>query len=1447
MTFQVSARLSLDRGTFSADAQAAGRDVRGIGQAAEGAARDAAEAAANLDRMVSAARGTTAAAQAQGALAAATAQSYRETIQLIRAEQEAESARLRAQISATGRAQSLQRLAQLGRDAQAATKALTVAETEQAAASDRLAASARNLGQIQQQHASAQAAQRQTYQDAFNQRLGVSTPTVSAEGDDRGADIAAYGRSLDDLRAKYNPLFAAQRQYRNELAAIRSAERLGAISAQESAAAIERTKGAFARQVIGMRAATSAMKLTGFQATQLSYQINDIFVSLLSGQNPALVFAQQGTQVTQIFGGVRGTLAALGAVLTPTTLAFGGLTAVVAAGAVAYQGYLTSTKEVETALGGLGRSAGATADDLEALAQSTSGPAGLSVKETRSIEAALLRTGRIGAEQFGSLIGLTKDFAATIGGDLDSAADLLAQLVSKPAEGARKLAEEYRLLDGATARRIEKLVAQNRTQEAQGALIDALPDKLAKADNATTALGRAWDWVGNKASNAADAIGGAIDRAIDGPSLSERIEEIDRSLSLLQRPGRGGRSGAASRQVIIDELQRERDVLEGLLSIDRERAALIAKEQADRQKAAVARSVADNSPATEQTRRLEELRNQVLSLENGFAGTTTADEQDRLAAALDAKRRALETYIPEAEKQLQLDALDRQIAEARDPIRKAELAARREALSLAGEEITTARAQAQIERARTKAIEDSLSANRQRVAELREQAGARAAANDAIAGGMSSDLATSTMRTELELAPLLRAALAAQGDERARILALVETLREANAALNAEERRGSAIEANREAETKLDRLRTEISLVGQSETIRTRILALYDTEAEIRRRGIAGTPEAERMRALAAATADATSELERQKAAWTDIERTGESAIDRLVGVLGGDDIGEAVTGLLDDIKKQFLTFAVANPLKNALLGQNLPTLSDAGGILGRLFGGGGAAAGVTGSSVGAMTVSAGTVIVNGTALSGLSGLSGILGGAASPGAAANDAVGQRIDGAFSQFENRLASGAGGTIEAMIRQTAARYGIDPTSFATVGRIESGFNPNAVNGSMQGLFQFAPGTAAQYGLNEPFNAGLNADAAARLWRDNSRGLTSVLGRQPFGWEAYVAHQQGLGGASALFADPSRNAVSALNSLDFYRSRPGLAASAITGNGGSADMTSGAFLDLWKLKFQDMGGSLDTLANRATSVTDSLGSFGSGLGEASRSILSSSNGIGNAGVQLATSTDTLAQGTEGAFSTLLGGLGRGVDGLLSGLMSIIGNIGGSGGGGGFFGVIGSFVSGLFGGGGGAATGAPLNLLAFSGGGGTGTGADDEPAGIVHKNEYVFDAPATRAIGVPVLEALRKAAKRGYREGGLVGGGTALAPMMAGLAQAGRPAQFGAQVVAPVFQTIIQDRTNKGVEITQREEDDGRGGRRSVVIIDEMVAQQLGRPGSRSQQALRGFGVRPGTAAR
>jgi tape measure domain-containing protein len=66
--------------------------------------------------------------------------------------------------------------------------------------------------------------------------------------------------------------------------------------------------------------------------------------------------------------------------------------------------------------------------------------------------------------------------------------------------------------------------------------------------------------------------------------------------------------------------------------------------------------------------------------------------------------------------------------------------------------------------------------------------------------------------------------------------------------------------------------------------------------------------------------------------------------------------------------------------------------------------------------------------------------------------------------------------------------------------------------------------------------------------------------------------------------------------------------------------------------------------------------------------------------------------------------------------------------------------------------AANGAELFGPGFAGGGWTGSGGKYDPAGIVHRGEFVFDAMATNRIGVGVLEGMRRGLP-GYASGGTV----------------------------------------------------------------------------------------------
>lgn len=80
----------------------------------------------------------------------------------------------------------------------------------------------------------------------------------------------------------------------------------------------------------------------------------------------------------------------------------------------------------------------------------------------------------------------------------------------------------------------------------------------------------------------------------------------------------------------------------------------------------------------------------------------------------------------------------------------------------------------------------------------------------------------------------------------------------------------------------------------------------------------------------------------------------------------------------------------------------------------------------------------------------------------------------------------------------------------------------------------------------------------------------------------------------------------------------------------------------------------------------------------------------------------------------------------------------------------------LAGLFGGMGGGLLG---SLFGFANGGYTGDGRKYEPAGIVHRGEYVMPQDAVKRLGIQNLEAIRSGTVSGFARGGFVGNGAPL----------------------------------------------------------------------------------------
>ena len=158
---------------------------------------------------------------------------------------------------------------------------------------------------------------------AVQKRINELTGVVQKSGKEWQGALANQSKALDDLRKKYNPLYAAQQQYLAGLKDIKTAHAIGAISTNEMAAAITAEKAAFASRVTyintankGLKESGAVAKLTANQMLNLSRQGNDVITMFALGAPPMQIFASQAGQIYDALeqgpGGLKGSLKSIG-------------------------------------------------------------------------------------------------------------------------------------------------------------------------------------------------------------------------------------------------------------------------------------------------------------------------------------------------------------------------------------------------------------------------------------------------------------------------------------------------------------------------------------------------------------------------------------------------------------------------------------------------------------------------------------------------------------------------------------------------------------------------------------------------------------------------------------------------------------------------------------------------------------------------------------------------------------------------------------------------------------------------------------------------------------------------------------------------------------------------------------------------------------------------------
>jgi len=751
-----------------------------------------------------------------------------------------------------------------------------------------------------------------------------------------------------------------------------------------------------------------------FHTANVAAQGFDIGVTAAMGMNPMTIGLQQGTQLVQVMqqmGGGKQALAGIASgflsILSPMTLATVGI---VAFGALAIQSLakiLPETKSTEEVLGELADSVSRVKDattearrsmiDLGKEFGSAAGDAKklLDLMSEVELRTATKKTDAALANIYSELGGAwnysggRRDYLQRMLGERS----LTGRLMATPENSPQTFRVDAALEDLDKAREADDLEGQIT---AATKLLEVF-DAAAKASGKVTEEENTWLRQLGELVPALQRIKALKENAAGKTEAGQIAGDLARQVELERVSLKFGRESAQTRAV---ENRHEREALElklETLGLNRQ------QEEWSRAMGALSDLQHQRELAVMETRR-EWFR----------------DQDDRIAAI----QRETSLIGSSAAEQIRINTL----AEAEVDIRKRKLGVI-EAVLVRMRAIATA--EAETARARERAMKDLADAQ-------------TAETFDAAIASSRNPYARAELEAQREYARQI--ADGADADVAAGHAALVR-------ARALRELRLSQDEYLRGQRERLQQLKLEQALLGQSEAVRSRILALWKAELEIRRQGIdAASERAQEIRAAAVEEDALTRSVERQKEAWSSVQSAAESAIDGIIDSLMKGDIEGAFEALASDISGMFAQLAISNPMKNAILGTDHATMADVGGLEGiwaRLTGrGDGSDIQLPGpvTDVGTMSVEAASVVIGGP------GAMSLLAGSNAGAANANFAPG--IGGGLSGSSD---------VQSQVWQFFAAKGLQPHQIASImGHMsaESGFDPTIPgdNGNAVGLFQ-----------------------------------------------------------------------------------------------------------------------------------------------------------------------------------------------------------------------------------------------------------------------------------------------------------------------------------------------------------------------------------------------------
>ncbi len=738
----------------------------------------------------------------------------------------------------------------------------------------------------------------------------------AADGNQRAwlGALADEGMALDQLRQKYNPMFAVIREYKAAQTEIRTAHAMGALSADEMTAAMQRQRQAALASIDAIKGRDNAVRASSHNlaATNAMFQFQDIGMTAAMGMNPAMIAMQQGSQLAGGFAGMN--MKQAGASLVS---AFTMLLSPVSLATVAVTGLTAAAIQYAMKWTGNAKSLSQTIEEHEA--------------QIKRLHNAYQYAGT-GAENY-----------------------------------YQRINAGQRFLTFGTRRELQRTVKDET---------DDILNTVGYRGAYSFSSNDPWKGIYDQFKPFEDAIQHLRDSAKKGqPDLLEFRRMVEDRWSLDE-----------NNKALADTAKKLLDLgpnaVTAALALEKFSAAEIRARNAAE---ATRRRGRDYASAIGGLRdiaapQLSDRR----KVGNEFATARgNAGDRDERADALRQRDEALARINAQEQRQIELAQIDIQLQVARDPLTRAELTAQRERITLSGMEIDAAEAENRVRQARNQAMAEAIAQSSVQIADMQAEIAARRNITSAISSGtISAADAQIYMQAESELRPLIAAAAKAEGEEKQKLLTIINQMTVGYQQMAEEQKRAAAVEMFQGQKDEAEQLRLEVSLVGAGEVARRRALSALQAELDLKRRGISVESElGQNYRDNAAHLTEMRLELEKQTDAWSRYRSAGESAIDTIFDGLSSGKFDFASIGkdLLSELTKTWLELDVKNPLKNALFGTNYGTMSD---LLGGGKDSGGLLSSIMGQNISSMTVTAATVMVNGGVTGGLGGLFGLGAGA---------------------------------------------------------------------------------------------------------------------------------------------------------------------------------------------------------------------------------------------------------------------------------------------------------------------------------------------------------------------------------------------------------------------------------------------------------------------------------